>query len=131
MYNEPYNPPGAEPPFEEEYVYQITGEEKTLALISHLGALFSFLVPLIIWIIKRNDSDFVEHHACEALNFQITLFLAWVAAVILTIIIDGGPIMCILFPLLLICNIVFIILGAVAANKGELYEYPISLRMVH
>jgi len=127
MYNEPYN----QPTFEEEYEYQITSEEKTLALISHLGALFSFLAPLIIWIIKRNDSDFVEHHACEALNFQITLFLAWVAVIILTIIIDGGPIICILFPLLLICNIVFIVLGAVAANKGELYEYPISLRIIH
>ena len=59
-------------------------EERTWSMIAHLGApaglllsagLFGFAVPLIVWLAKRDESEFVSDQAGEALNFQLTLLL--------------------------------------------------------
>jgi uncharacterized Tic20 family protein len=56
-----------------------TSEERTLALMCHVGGfLTAFILPLILWLLKRRDSAFVDHHGKEALNFQLTLTVAYV-----------------------------------------------------
>ncbi len=107
-------------------------EERTLALAAHLlGILTSFIGALVIWLISKDASPskpFATDQAREALNFQITVIIAYVAAVILAIVSFG-----ILFfvpTLVWIANLVFCILAAVKANNGEHYRYPFTLRLI-
>ncbi|MCD6418610.1 DUF4870 domain-containing protein [bacterium] len=117
-------PPQEEP---EKSVWEPTGDERTMALLVHIGGIITgFIVPLIIWLIKKDESDFVDHHGQEALNFQITVLIAMFVSAILTyVVID-----CLLLSVVMIADIVFGVLAAVAANKGEWYKYPVSIRIV-
>jgi uncharacterized Tic20 family protein len=102
-------------------------DECNLAMLAHLLGIFSgFIGPLVLWLVKRDEASFVGDQANEALNFQITVALALVASVFLSIFIIGA----FLFPLLLIANFVFCVLGAMSASKGKRYRYPLALRLV-
>lgn len=102
-------------------------DDSNLAMLAHLlGIFFGFLSGLIIWLIKKDQSAFVEQEAKEALNFQITLLLGYVVAFVLTFIVIGV----FLFPLLWIINVIFSIMGAVACSKGQAYKYPFALRLI-
>jgi uncharacterized protein len=106
-------------------------EQRTMALIAHLlGIVTWFVGPLIIWLISKDDANkgFVTDQAKEALNFQITLTIAYVIAFILTVISLG-----LLFfvpTLVWIANLVFCILGGLKANNGEAYRYPFAIRLI-
>ena len=104
-------------------------EERTWALLAHLGGiLFGFLPSLVIWLVFKGRGRFLEDQSKEALNFQITLIIAYIAAGILTGITFG-----IASPLLFlvwVASVVFGILAAVAVNKGQWYRYPATLRLV-
>lgn len=104
--------------------YTPTGDEKTIAMLSHLITFVSsFLGPLIIYLIKKDESKFVAEHAKESLNFQITIFII---GVVMAITIIG-----ILFIWILgIIALVFAIVAAIKANDGKLYRYPFSLRII-
>ncbi|MCE5185163.1 MAG: DUF4870 domain-containing protein [Planctomycetaceae bacterium] len=104
-----------------------SSEEKTLALLCHLLGLFtSFVGPLILWLIKKDESKFVDDQGKEALNFQITVLIASLIASLLTFICIGF----LLLPAIGIADIVFCILAAIAANKGEAYRYPATIRLI-
>jgi len=106
---------------------QISKDEKTMAMLCHLlGLLTSFLGPLIIWLIKKDQSTYVDQQGKEALNFQITMAIAWFVAGLSTAICIGV----VLLPVVGIANLVLSIMACVAANKGEPYRYPVSLRLV-
>jgi uncharacterized protein len=106
-------------------------DQRTLALVAHLlGILTWFVGALIIWLISKDDANkgFVTDQAKEALNFQITLTLAYIVAFILTVISLG-----LLFfvpTLVWIANLVFCILAGLKANNGESYRYPFALRLI-
>jgi uncharacterized protein len=106
-------------------------EQRTLALIAHLlGIVTWFVGPLIIWLISKDDASkgFATDQAKEALNFQITLTIAYVIAFILTVVSLG-----LLFfvpTLVWIGNLVFCILGGLKANNGEAYRYPFAIRLI-
>lgn len=92
------------------------------------GGFVSFLGPLVVWLAKREQHPFVDDQGKESLNFQITLLIMSIVGVVLTVVSFG-----LLFPLLflpLLLQIVFAIIGSVAANKGEYYRYPYSIRIV-
>lgn len=98
-----------------------------MAMLAHLLGIFTgFLGPLIIWLIKKDQSAFVNDQGKEALNFQITFVIAYIACGLLTFVLIG----CFLMPIVVICNIVFCIMGAMAANKGQNYRYPFALRLI-
>lgn len=104
-----------------------SSDECNLAMLAHLLGIFSgFIGPLVLWLVKRDGASYVADQTQEALNFQITMALAMVASVLLTIVLIGP----FLIPLLLIANFIFCILAAVAASKGQRYRYPFALRLV-
>jgi uncharacterized Tic20 family protein len=104
-------------------------EEKTWSLLAHLGGIiFSFIAPLVIWLVFKGRGPFLDDQAKEALNFQITVTIAYIASGIL-----AGVTFGVLFFLPFVVGVValvFSILAAVAVNKGEWYRYPLTLRLV-
>ena len=115
-------PAGGQPPLRPD-------EEKTWALLAHLGGIiFSFLAPLVVWLVFKGRGPYLDDQAKEALNFQITVVIAYIASGILAGITFG-----VLFFLPFVVGVValvFSILAAVAVNKGEWYRYPLTLRLV-
>lgn len=104
-------------------------EDRTIALITHLsGVVLSFIVPLIVWLIHRDKPDraFLNDQAKEALNFQITIAIAFLACSVLTLIVIGM----LLMPLVWLFNLIFCILAGIKANEGEAYRYPFTLRLI-
>ena len=111
-------------------VSQASSEDRTLALLTHLsGIILSFIVPLVIWLTHKDKpgKDWLNDHAKEALNFQITIAIGWVIAVALSAIAIGF----LLYPVLWIINLIFCILAAVKANEGVAYRYPFALRLIN
>jgi uncharacterized Tic20 family protein len=106
---------------------QLTSEERNFAVLAHiLGILTSFLGALIVWLIKKDNSPFVDDQAKEAINFQITIFIAQAVAGILTMAIVG----CFLLPVIMVANFILCIVAAVAAGQGQWYRYPMTLRLI-
>ncbi len=105
----------------------VSSDERTMAMLAHiLGIFISFLGPLIIYLTKGNESAFVKHNAAEALNFAITVAIAWMVSFVLAFVLIGF----LLMPVIWIGSIVLHIMGGIAANKGEWYRYPVNIRMV-
>ncbi|NYI41060.1 DUF4870 domain-containing protein [Demequina lutea] len=95
--------------------------------LAHVGnILFPGLAPLIMWLIGKDKSSFVNTEGKEALNFGILLVIAYIAGIILTVILIG--ILVILAAWIM--SIIFGIQGAMKSNKGESYRYPFSLRLI-
>ena len=110
-----------------EITNEVSSNDKNLAVLTHLGGiLFSFIPSLIVWLLKK-DSPFASEQAREALNFQITLLIAWVVSYILIFILIGFLLMGIIW----LGNIVLCILAAIATSKGETYRYPFTLRLIN
>jgi uncharacterized protein len=104
-----------------------TANDKTMGLLAHiLGTPFAFLVPLVIWLTQKDTSAWTEEEAKEALNFQITLAIGWFATGILSLVFIGF----LLMPVLGLVSLIFSILGAMEANKGNHYKYPFALRLI-
>jgi uncharacterized Tic20 family protein len=104
-------------------------EYRTIALLTHLsGIIAGFIVPLIIWLINKDkpEKSWLTDSSVEALNFQITIAIAYVICIVLSVIIIGG----LLMPIVWLVNLIFCILGGVAVNKGEAYRYPFALRLI-
>jgi uncharacterized Tic20 family protein len=109
-----------------------SSEERNWALASHVGAIVSawfamgFLCPLIIMLVKGNESAFVRRHAVESLNFQISLLIYLVVSGILVLLVIG----IFLLIALGIFALVVIILATIAAANGQDYRYPLCIRLV-
>lgn len=102
-------------------------DEKLWATLIHLGGLFfGFLAPLIGYLVLKDRGPFVRAHAATALNFQLTLLIAYIVGSILIIAIIGIFVLIAAYVL----NIVFCIIAAVKANQGQWYKYPMSIPFV-
>ena len=97
------------------------------ALIGLLGNGIGFVLgPLVIWLVKREDHPFVDEQGKEAVNFQITMFLALFVCIPLMLVVIGF----ILAVIIAFLMIIFPIIGAIKASDGESYRYPLSLRLI-
>jgi uncharacterized protein len=107
-------------------------QERTWALAAHIGSFLAaylalgFLCPLVVLLVKGNESPYVRHHAVESLNFQITAAILTVIFAILIVVGIG----ILLLIALGIAYVILVIMGTVAASRGELYRYPVSFRFV-
>jgi len=104
-------------------------DERTWSMLAHLGTIIiGFLAPLITYLMYKDRSQFVKTQSAESLNFQITMLIAYVVAWIATGITFG---LLFFLPMIVwVGNLVFVIIAGMAANKGENYRYPFSIRMV-
>jgi uncharacterized Tic20 family protein len=114
-----------------------TEDERTWGMITHLSAmLLGFPGPLIIWLIKKERSRFLNYHGKECLNFCITIFFCLLAISISTCGISfvtyglGGFVVFPCFLAIIGVKWVMLIMAGLAANRGELYRYPFSLRLI-
>ena len=98
-----------------------------LALVGLLGNGIGFLLgPLVAWLVKRNDHPFIDEQGKEAVNFQITMFLALIVCAPFLLILIGIPMMLAVAALMTI----FPILAAIQASDGKAYRYPLSIRFI-
>lgn len=111
-------------------------QERTWGMLCHLGGLVSFIpsghiiAPLVLWLIKKDESDFVNDQGKEALNFQISMSIYAIVGFLLTITVILAIIG---IPLLIavgIFDLIMIILAAINSNKGERYRYPLCIRFI-
>lgn len=109
-------------------------QERLWATFCHLGGLGAFIIPcigniiipLIIWLIKKDESSLVDDQGKEAVNFQISMTIyGFIAAIIIFI---GIGILLVLG--VVIVDIVFMIIAAIKANNGEKYRYPLAIRFI-
>lgn len=110
-----------------------SADERNWAMFCHLATMsgfvipfFSIIGPLVIWLIKRDESEYVNYHGKEVLNFQITIAIAMFVSIILMVVVIG-------FVTAFIVGIfwfVMSIVGGVKASSGEYYEYPFTLRLI-
>ena len=117
--------PGSEPP--QELARPENNEAKTMGMLCHLLGIFtSFVGPLIIWLTKKDQSKFVDQQGKEALNFQLTMLIGFIAGGITSCIGIGF----IILPAVQVVSLIFGILATVEANKGNPYRYPICIRFI-
>lgn len=109
----------------DEIFYRPTDEERTLAMLIFLISFFtSVLGSLIIWLIKRKESAYIDHYGREYFNMTISYFIYTIISALSLFILIGF----ILLPAVGIAAIVFTIIGAVKAYGGEYYRIPFIIR---
>lgn len=102
-------------------------DEKLWATLVHVGGIFFYFLPsLVAYLVLRDRGPFIRGHSATALNFQLTMIIGYLAGVVLSVVFIGFFILIAVYVLL----IVFSILAAVAANRGEAYTYPLSITFV-
>ena len=104
--------------------YVPTSDEKTMAILCHVLTLFFWIFPpMIIYLIKKDESPFIREHAKESMNFQIT----WaIIGAILFITLIG----ILLLWVVGIVVLVLVIVATIKASEGKLYRYPFTLRLI-
>ncbi len=106
----PYNAPG------------ISQDDKTMAMLSYiLGVFTGFVGPLVLWLIKKDQSKFVAYHALQALLLHAAVTIGYILSSVLVVFLIGF----ITGPAFWILGLVFSILAGMAANNGDWYEIPI------
>lgn len=122
-----------------------SAEERQWAMFAHLSALLGglvtagwagsigcFLGPLVIWLVKKETMPFVDDQGKEALNFNITVGIAFLALLLLSIMTLGIGLV-IAVPAWVVIGIAWLVLtiiAAIKANEGVAYRYPFTLRLV-
>lgn len=110
-----------------------SNDERNWAMFCHLGALAgviiplgNLLVPLVLWLMKKQEMPLVAEQGKESLNFQITIVIGFAISIVLTFVLIGF----LLIFILGILDIVFVIVAAVKVSEGMNYKYPFALRLI-
>ena len=109
-----------------------TSEERNWAVAAHAGSFaaafvaMAFLAPLIVLLVKGKDSPFIRAHAVESLNFQISALIYLAVSFVLAFVLIGFLMMAVVGIFFLIV----VIIASVKASNGELYRYPLTIRLV-
>ena len=108
--------------------YTPSGSDKIWTILSHVSWYIGvpFLLPLVIYLAMKGDSEYVADNAKEALNFHISVFLYGLCLLPLVWLLIGIP----LLVVMTIAVLVLSIIAAVKAADGTVYRYPLTLRLV-
>lgn len=104
-------------------------DDRTMAMLTHLsGILLGFIVPLIIWLVNKDNPSkgFLNDQSKEALNFQITLLFVYIIGIILSIILIGALINMVAWVACLVLSII----AGLKAKDGIAYRYPFAIRLI-
>lgn len=98
-----------------------------------VGGLPAFLGPLIIWLLRRDEHDqFAAEHARHALNFNLSLLIYGLAAIVVSIVTLGLALI-VLLPVGLAAFVAYLVVtvrATMAASRGESYRYPFTIPLV-
>jgi uncharacterized Tic20 family protein len=98
-----------------------------VALVGLLGNGIGFVIgPLVVWLLKKDEDPFIDEQGKESVNFQITMMIAALISVGLMLILIGF----LLITIVLAMMVIFPIIGAMKANAGEHYRYPLTIRFI-
>jgi uncharacterized Tic20 family protein len=104
-----------------------TTEERTVAMLAHLITFMSsFIGPLVIYLVKKDESAFVGEQAKEVLNFHLSVLIYAVVAVLSCFVLIGFA----LVPALGVFVLVTTIMGAISAYEGKPFRYPLCIRFL-
>ncbi|MGC9216093.1 DUF4870 domain-containing protein [Acidithiobacillus sp.] len=111
-----------------DLVESVSKDDRNIAALTHVGGIiFGFIPSLIVYLLKKDSgSAWLVQQSREALNFQITVLIACVVASILSALLIG----LFIFPLIFIMNLIFCVVAAIKASNGEVYRYPLTLRLL-
>jgi uncharacterized protein len=121
--------------YDEPYDLDVpTRDERMWAMLCHLSALLGFTVipfghilgPLVIWLMKRDESRYLDYHGKEALNFQTSMTIYIIVAAILMFAVIG----LLILPVLYVAGFILTIVAAIKANDGAYYRYPLTIRLL-
>jgi len=124
----PVTPPAL--PINDPWV--VTQDDRTMGMLVHLLALLTGIIGvLIIWLVKKDSSRFVDFHGKDALNFQLTLLLATISLMVVGFLTMIG--LFIVIPLIWVIGmgaLVLEIMACLAANRGEWHRYPLTIKFI-
>lgn len=111
-----------------------TSEERNWAVACHLASLTAYigvplghvLGPLVVWLIKKDQSSFVDVVGKEALNYNLSLTIWLILSAVLVLCFVGV----IGLVALVIMDLIVTVLAAMAASRGEIYHYPLTIRFI-
>lgn len=102
-------------------------DEKLWATLIHVGGIFFGFVPALVgYLVLKDRGPFIRGHSTTALNFQLTMLIGYVAGYVLAFVFIGFLVLLAVGILVL----VFGIIAAIAANRGEEYYYPVAIRFL-
>jgi len=102
-----------------------------IGLLSLLDATFFGLIgSVVMWMIKRKESPFLDDHGREAVNFQLSLLLYMFVGTTVLAIVTVGLLVLPWIAALYILRLVGCIRGGLAAGRGEHYRYPCTIRFL-
>jgi uncharacterized Tic20 family protein len=102
-------------------------DEKTWSVLVHVGGIFfQWIAPLVGYLLLKDRGPFVRYNVIAALNFQLTLLIAYVVGFVTAFFLVG---FLIIFAASILA-VVFGILAAIATNNGQYYRYPLSIEFV-
>ena len=112
---------------------EISKDERMWGMFCHLSSLAGFFVggltfigPLVIWLVKKEEMPFVDDQGKEALNFQITMLIAGLVSMVLMLVLIGF----LLIFLVGLFDLIMVIIASIKANDGEHFRYPLTLRLI-
>ena len=105
------------------------GNDKLFIVLCHLSLILGvgFILPLIVYLVKRTESELVAAHAKEVLNFHISLVIYAVCSFCLIFVCVGIPLLMGLGLMAFICAII----AAIQASEGGFYRYPLTIRLIN
>jgi uncharacterized Tic20 family protein len=103
-------------------------DEKNLGIVMHLLCLVGFpiLGPLIVWLMKKDQSSYLDRQGRELLNFQISYLIYALISLLLSFVLIGIPLLIVIG----IATLVLTIIGIVRAADGQVYRFPLTIRML-
>ena len=109
---------------DDQPLYTPSSDERTMAILSHILCLVVWLfAPLVIYLVKKDESKFVAAHAKESLNFQITVMIVVIVLIVTVIGI-------LLLWVVGIISTVLIIIATIKASENKIYRYPFTIRLI-
>jgi uncharacterized protein len=115
-----------------------TERDKNMAMLCHLTALLGFIIPfgniigpVIVWMMGKSESQFIDAHGKASLNFQLSVTLYVIAVVVIGFFL--GPLVVVLIMvagIVLLYGVVMIIVNAIKAHNGEDGAYALSTQFL-
>lgn len=103
-----------------------TSNDRIAAILTHIGGIFFSFIPALIVYLAVSDNPWLKENARNALNFQLTMIIAWIASFILAIVLIGFLFMWLIGIVIFVLSIV----AAVKANQGEAWPYPMTIALI-